>query len=269
MKSFFLWDYTSDEIKTMAPDHIAIQPVASVEQHGPHLPLGTDSMIVNAFAARLRERFQAGYPGLFLPLMPYGKSNEHLRFPGTITYSAQTFLSVLMDIGRSCARAGFQKLVFLNGHGGNHSLLDVAVRELRIETGMQVFALHPLITILPESPADIGCPLTPEEARLGIHAGRIETAVILRAHPELVRQDQMGRDYPACFDGCRQLDFSGRVSYGWMTQDVSRSGTIGDPCGATAEEGERWLSSVTDLLYQALLEIQSFGPLEEAPHEIV
>lgn len=261
MHSPFFWDYTSDAIRDAAPDLVAIQPVASVEQHGRHLPLGTDSMIASAFAERLRERFHdGGYPGVFLPLMPYGKSNEHLHFPGTITYSAETFLNVLMDIGRSCVRAGFRKLVFLNGHGGNHSILDVACRELRIETGMQVFALHPLITILPEDPAQIGCPLAEQEAKLGIHAGRVETSVIMRIHPDCVRQDMLQQDYPVCFDGCDYLDFSGRVSFGWMTGDVSKTGTIGDPAGATPEEGERWLSGVTDMLYQAFLEIRSFDP---------
>ena len=133
MNSPFLWEHTSNEIRDTARGLIAVQPVASVEQHGPHLPLGTDSMIVSAFAERLRQRFQEeGFPGLFLPLMPYGKSNEHINYPGTITYSAQTFISVLMDIGRSCARAGFKKMVFLNGHGGNHEVLDVVCRELRI-----------------------------------------------------------------------------------------------------------------------------------------
>lgn len=223
MNSPFLWKHTSNEIRDTARDLIAIQPVASVEQHGPHLPLGTDSMIVSAFAERLRRRFEEeDFPGLFLPLMPYGKSNEHINYPGTITYSAQTFMSVLMDIGRSCARAGFEKMVFLNGHGGNHEVLDVVCRELRIET-----------------------------------------SVIMRTHPELVREDKMAQDYPACFDGCDYLDFSGKVSYGWMIQDISRNGAVGDPVGSTPEEGERWLASVTDMLYRAFEEIRSFRRLGE------
>lgn len=259
MDSQFMWDYTSEDIRDTAPGLVAIQPVASVEQHGPHLPVGTDSMIAGAFAERLRERMQQeNYPGVFLPLMPYGKSNEHLHYPGTITFTAETFLSVLMDIGHSCHRAGFKRLVFLNGHGGNTGLLDVACRELRIETGMRVFTLNPLITLLPEDPAAIGCPLSREEARLGIHAGRIETAVIMRTNPACVKKDKIKAEYATCFDGCEYLDFSGRVSYGWMTGDVSKTGTMGDPAGATPEEGEQWLAAVTDMLYEAMLEIKDF-----------
>ena len=259
MRSSFLWDYTSADLGAAAPGLVAFQPVGSVEQHGPHLPLGTDSMIVSAFAQRLRQRFEAeNYPGIFLPLLPFGNSNEHIDFPGTITYSANTFLSALMDVGRSCARAGFSKLVFLNGHGGNTDVLAIAARELRIETGLLVFVLNPLITILPADPAAIGCPLTPEEARLGIHAGRVETSVILREHPELVHLDRMAADYPSCFNNTEYLDFSGRVAFGWIAEDVSKTGAIGDPVGATAEEGEAWLAHVTDMLYEASREILAF-----------
>ncbi len=257
MKSYSLWDYTSDEIKTMAPNYVAIQPVAAVEQHGPHLPLGTDSLIANAFVEHLRARLQAeNFPGLLLPLMPYGKSNEHLNYPGTVTYSAQTYLNVLLDIGRSCARAGFQALVFVNAHGGNRELLDVAVREIRIETGLSAFSIQP--SILPKDRTQMGCEMSPEELRFGIHAGRVETAAILHLHPELVHMEKRKAAYPTCFDGCRYLDFSGKVSRGWMTQDVSETGAVGDPTGSTPEEGAAWLSCVTDELFQALLEIVSF-----------
>ena len=257
MQSLDLWEYTSEEIRSLAPERILIQPIGAVEQHGLHLPLGTDSMIISAFVQRLKERFvKEGFPALFLPLMPYGKSIEHLEFPGTITYSTQTFMSVLMDIGRSCARVGAKKLVFLNGHGGNHEVLDLITRELRIDTGMQVFALHPLLKIMPETREEQGCQLSEAEAKLGIHAGRIETAVIMATHPELVHMDRAVCDYPTCFDQLDYIDFSEKVPFGWMTQDVSKTGGIGDPTGSTPAEGEKWLSSVTTALYHAFVDIQ-------------
>ena len=252
-----LWDYTWEEIRGKAPRSVAVQPVASVEQHGPHLPLGTDSLIADEFSRRLQARMTAtGYPALFLPLMPYGKSNEHIDCPGTITYSAQTYLQVLMDIGRSCARAGFPKLVFLSAHGGNREVLDVAARELRIETGMGVFVMQP--SLVPREREKMGCALNGQEMRLGIHAGRTETSAVMRIKPETVREDQIRAAYPRCFQETRYLDFSGRVSVGWMTRDISQTGVVGNPVGADPQEGERWLANVTEEVYRAFEEIRRF-----------
>lgn len=256
VRSYQLWDYTSEEIREMAPGHVAVQPVGAVEQHGPHLPTGTDGMIANAFTKRLIERFQKeNYPALFLPLMPYGKSNEHMRYPGTVTFSAKTYMKVLMDIGRSCARAGFKKLVFLSTHGGNREVLDVMAREIRIETGMQVFAMQP--SLLPQNRGP-GCNMTENELKYGIHGGHVETSAILHEHPQLVKRDNMQTSYPGCFGGCSYLDFSGRVSFGWMTGDVSQTGAVGNPVDANADEGGRWLSNVTNEAYRAFSEILRF-----------
>ena len=260
MKSINLWEHTSNEIKELAPTHVVFQPVAAIEQHGPHLPLGTDSFICEEFTERLKEKvIENNYPGLFLPLMPYGKSNEHTLYPGTITYSVQTYMSVLMDIGRSCARSGFKKMVFVNGHGGNQEVLDVICRELRIETGMEVFALHPLIRMTPNL-ADV---LSPDEARVGIHAGRVETSVIMKIRPECVREDKIksAKDYSVDFKEYNYIDYSNKISFGWMTQDVTKTGAIGDPSGANPDEAERWIEEVTNMLFDACLDILKFERL--------
>ncbi|MEL7609069.1 MAG: creatininase family protein [Bacillota bacterium] len=258
MDGMQFWDYTSNEMREAAKDAIAILPVASVEQHGPHLPLGTDSIIVSEFAKRLKERLaKGGEQALFLPLLAYGKSNEHLLYPGTITLTAETLMKVLHEIGASCARAGFRKLVFLNGHGGNHEILDLMTREVRIQTGMQVFALHPLLRVMPRNLAEHNLSLCEREARLGIHAGQIETSIILWIDETLVRKELMCEDYPDNFEGCSALDFSETIPFGWMTQDVSKTGTIGNPVRASAEEGGRWLSAVEDALYEAFIDIKN------------
>ena len=251
----YWWDYTSNDLRELAPNCIVFQPIASVEQHGPHLPVGTDSFICQAFAEALRKKLEAkAFPGLFLPFIAYGKSNEHLDYPGTVTYSVETFMSVLMDIGRSVARAGVKKFVFLNAHGGNSEVLDIICRELRIETGMQVFALNPLIRMNP----DLSDVLTEKEARVGIHAGRVETSFILHLRPDTVRKDLMDCDYSVDFDGFKYIDYSGKVSFGWMTRDVTRTGTIGDTAGANAEEVPRMLEEVTEMMTAACDEILRF-----------
>ena len=256
MKSMYWWDYTSKELSKLAPECVVFQPIASVEQHGPHLPVGTDSFICQAFSDALRQKLEEkNYPGLFLPFMAYGKSNEHLDYPGTVTYSVETFMSMLMDIGRSVARAGVKKFVFINAHGGNSEVLDIICRELRIETGMQVFALNPLIRMNP----DLTDVLSEKEARVGIHAGRVETSFILHLRPDTVRKDLMNCDYSVDFDGFKYIDYSGKVSFGWMTHDVTRTGTIGDTAGANAEEVPRMLEEVTTMMVEACGEILRFN----------
>ena len=257
MESLLIWEHTWEQIRERAPQSVAIQPIASVEQHGPHLPLATDSLIVEEFSRRLQEQMSSdGYPALFLPLMPYGKSNEHMEYPGTITYSAETFLSVLMDIGRSCARAGFPKLVFLNAHGGNLEVLAMAAREIRIETGMEVFSLQP--SLVPKDRKNMGCPMTPQELRFGIHGGWVETSAILSIRPELVQREHLHTAFPECYQETKYLDFSGRVSVGWRTRDVTATGAVGDSSEAAPEDGERWFSNVTQETYRVFREILSF-----------
>ena len=248
------WNYTYEEMAAAAGELIAIQPIGSVEQHGPHLPLGTDSIICTAYMKALEERFaRDAYPAVFLPLLPYGKSNEHLEFPGTITLSATTLMDVLMEVGESLARAGFKKMVFLNGHGGNHEILDLMCREIRIATGMTVFAVHPSLKI----PSKYGHEL--ELPPLGIHAEKMETSLIFHVAPSLVREEKYVQDYPTNFEGMTYLDFSERVPFGWMTQDVSKTGVIGDPAGATAAQGQRFLEGLTDNLVDVFDEIRRYA----------
>ncbi len=257
MDRLLWWDHTYEEIKEMPKDTIIVQPIAAVEQHGPHLPVGTDCKICMAFANHLMERFkEVDFPALFLPLLPYGKSNEHLMFPGTVTYTAETLMRVLHEVGASVKRAGFKKLVLLNGHGGNHEVLDLMSREIRIATGLQVYCIHPLLKIMPENMEEFGLSLNEREAWLGIHAGRVETSLIMYVDEDLVRKDKMAPDYPELFDGKNYLDFSERIPYGWMTQDVSKTGAIGDPTGSTADEGGRWIKATGISLMKAFEDIR-------------
>src|SRR6476659_4685463 len=98
---------------------IAVLPLAATEQHGPHLPLGTDVMIAEAYLARVREQLPAAIPATFLPLQPVGISTEHTGYPGTLTLPTEVALKVWMAIGESVARAGLKKLVMVTSHGGN------------------------------------------------------------------------------------------------------------------------------------------------------
>lgn len=259
MNSIHMRELTSEEIGLIAHERIFIQPTASIEQHGPHLPVGTDSLIAEAFVKELMNEFgRTGYPALFLPLLPYGKSNEHHDFPGTVYLRLETFIHVLKDIAVSCANSGCEKFVFLNTHGGNHEVLDLLAREIRIETGMRVFVVHPLLKISPRKPQEHGIDLDPLEARLGIHAGQIETSILLHTNGDLVKKDKYESDYTADFSGYKYIDYSETVPFGWITRDVSRNGVIGDPSKASKEEGEKWIRSVTKMLLEVFDEIRRY-----------
>lgn len=254
MNSLVYWENTSNDIKDLACNAIVIQPVGSVEQHGRHLPLGTDSLINIELTKRLADLLNSkGVKATFLPLIPYGKSNEHLSFPGTISFSAQTFMQILQEIGDSCAKSGFKKLVFLNTHGGNHEIIDFMTREIRIHTGIEVFALHPFIKIVPEK-----IELNPTEERWGIHAGQIETSIILEINEQLVKKELARRDYPEHIFERTYIDFSEKVPFGWLTEDISDSGVVGDPTLASPEQGQQLLESIVEVLSKVMLEIVEY-----------
>src|ERR1700761_1282309 len=120
---------------------LLILPTAAIEQHGHHLPLATDTLINHLLLGKALEHIPAELPIFALPAVCYGKSNEHLGFPGTLSVSAQTFMAVIRDLGASIAAAGFKRLVLYNTHGGNTSLVDVMARDLRAEFGLRVFSL--------------------------------------------------------------------------------------------------------------------------------
>jgi creatinine amidohydrolase len=120
---------------------LLVLPTAAVEQHGHHLPLATDTLLNNFMLGKALELLPAEMPVYALPPVCYGKSNEHIGFPGTLSVSAATFMAVIRDIGASVAASGFKKLALFNTHGGNAALVDVMARDLRAEFGLRTFTL--------------------------------------------------------------------------------------------------------------------------------
>jgi len=168
---------------------LLVLPTAAIEQHGHHLPLATDTLINNS-ARQCARAASCGVAHLRIATVCYGKSNEHIGFPGTLSVSAQTFLAVVRDIGSSVVASGFRKLVLYNTHGGNTSLVDVMARDLRAEFGLRTFSLF-------GSPDATFDGVSKQERTYGFHAGEIETAYLLHAAPELVRPDEYTANYIA------------------------------------------------------------------------
>lgn len=232
---------------------IIVQPLGAVEQHGPHLPLNTDLVIADAVASAAVAKIGEDLNVWLLPPLAFTKSNEHAWSPGTIWLTADTLLRVLDDIGRCIAKTGVERLVFLNGHGGNSSLVSVANRELRLKYGLKTFLAHPGL------PADQGGLSPVNELGMGVHAGTDETSMMLYLRPDLVDMSLAVRRIPEKLAANKHVKFGGSVSFGWMSNDFNDEGFVGDPTIATAELGKTLFEGAVDNFCSALKEIASFN----------
>jgi creatinine amidohydrolase len=249
-----------------AQPRIAVLPVAAVEQHGPHLPVGVDTYIAEAYLARVRALLPTGSPAVILPVQAVGASDEHKAFSGTLTLSPETALRALIEIGESVARAGIKKLIIINSHGGNLAIIDLAARQLRVRHG--VLAVH-------GSWGRFGYPerlFSAAERTHGIHGGDIETSIMLAAYPQLVRREKIADFRPSTYAMERdytwlRADFP--AGFGWMTQDLHVSGAVGDATLASAEKGAAALDHGAKAFVELLKDVERFelsgladGPLD-------
>jgi creatinine amidohydrolase len=249
-------DLTSPEFARLDPEAtVAVLPVGAIEQHGPHLPVAVDTCLGEAIVRRALELLASGTPVLVLPTCAVGKSNEHLAYPGTLTLSAETLGRVWYEIGASVRRAGLRKLLLFNSHGGQPQVMQIAARELRIDHRMLAVAASWYSWGLPEGLFD------PAEVRHGIHAGTVETAMMLAVRPDLVDMGAAADFVPVTVaddEDYPRLRALGATGLGWQAQDLHRQGACGDATRATAEQGHAVIEHAARRLVELLEELVKF-----------
>ena len=234
---------------------IAVLPVAATEQHGPHLPVGVDTYINQGYLERAVKLTPDDLPVLYLPVQAIGKSNEHIQFPGTLTFSHETLIRAWTEIGDSVARAGCRKLIFINSHGGNVPVIDIVARELRIKHAMLAVhaAWHRLG--LPEGL------FSAQERAHGIHGGEVETSLMLAYRPQTVKM-QFAENFASSAIGIeqefKQLRVTQPVGFGWMASDLTDAGTAGDASRATVEKGEACADHAAAAFIDLLRDVHAF-----------
>ena len=252
-------DLASPEFAALDPEAtVAVLPVGAIEQHGPHLPVAVDTCLNEAIVRRALELAPAGLPALVLPTTAVGKSNEHVDYPGTLTLSAETLGRVWYEIGASVRRAGVRKLLLFNSHGGQPQVMQIVARELRIDHGMLAVAANWFSWGLPDGLFDA------VELRHGIHAGAVETAMMLAVRPDLVDMAAAADFVPVTV--ADDLDYPrlralGAAGLGWQTQDLHGEGACGDATRATAEAGRAVIDHAARCLVELLEELVRF-PLQ-------
>ncbi|MGV8833352.1 MAG: creatininase family protein [Devosia sp.] len=236
MRKIWWTDFAAREFENLDADKtIAILPIAAVEQHGPHLPVGTDTIINTSMMELLVASAPADLDIRVLPVQAIGKSNEHIWAKGTLTHTATNLIDAWTQIGLEVARAGIRKIVFVNSHGGNEEIMGIVTRELRVRAGM--LAVKSGWRFTPDGV------LSDLERRHGIHGGDAETSLILNFRPDLVDMSR-AEDFVSIaardeqqFRHLRPTGAFGHV-YAWIASDINPAGAVGNATLATAEKGK-------------------------------
>lgn len=244
----------------MSPrDVVAILPLAATEQHGPHLPLSTDLDIGMGLLAEAMRHLPGELGVTTLAPVSVGASQEHARFPGTLSVTTEQLIGSIVEQGAGLARSGVRRLVLSNSHGGNRHAMEAA--------GLALRAAHGLLVVKASwfrfaRPTDVELPEA--EWRHGLHGGAVETAMMLHLRPGLVRTEAIA-DFPSLGQDLertlRRLGPEGEASFAWLADDLNPEGVVGDARLATAAMGARLVRHYGRILAEVIMDARDF-PLD-------
>jgi len=249
LRSYYLGELAWPDVKEFLSMHdVAVVPVGSCEQHGPHLPIDTDAFDAFWLSLKAAEKAKCA---LVAPPIYYGVSLHHTDFPGTITLSADTLGQMAYEVACSLVKQGFKKILFENGHGGNTSALEVASQRIKMETN--AFVVIDSVSLIPDFISDY------IETVYDAHAGEFETSTTLANREKAVVKERIKKaelKFPESKYTKIGLKESGpKVSWSFRTREISETGVIGDPTKASKEKGEKAWNLAIERLADLLVEL--------------
>jgi creatinine amidohydrolase len=240
-------EMTREQLRAAVPETTVVLPLGATEQHGPHLPAGTDFFTVEHLARAAAERASSEIAITVAPALPFGSSDHHLIFGATLSLRTETYYRVLTDLVRSLVTDGFRRIFLLNGHGGNHELAELAARDVSLELPARIaaasywtIAWDALVAVQ----AHLGC-------RLPGHAGAFETSMMLSLRPELVASERPHRDYTEDTDP-RSFHAPYRHERHNFWKEID--GYSDSPDRASAEVGHGYCEAIIDALAKTFVE---------------
>lgn len=245
--SQLLEEMNRTDARTQSTDALLIWPVGALEQHGPHLPVGTDYLTIETLTRKAGELAAAKIPIVVAPTLPFGSSHHHLPFGGTMSLSTEAYYRTIFELAESLIISGFRKIFIVNGHGGNNELLQLVARDLALKHPASVAAAS-YWTVAWDALVALNAH---QPGRLPGHAGAFETSLMMATRPELVPQSLPHRDNvagssPRSFYGPYRAEHHGS----WQAID----GYSDSPDRGTAEHGQAYLTAITEALAAAMVE---------------
>ncbi len=235
---------------------VAVLPMAAIEQHGPHLPVSTDTVICQGILdAAVAAPFEPSGPVVLIPIQAFGDSLEHSDFPGTLSLASDTLTDVLYQVGACVHRSGIRKLLIFNSHGGQPQVIDIAALRLRRDLGMFVAKAHSFLFGVPDGL------FAEDELAHGFHGGDVETSMMLHLAPDLVRMNKAANFRSAGEAMARENRHLGpegpHASYAWMARDLNPSGAMGDASAADAAKGRQMVDHAATIVRGVIREVQA------------